>query len=222
MVNKGMKKIQKKFLKKLYKRGGCVEISWIKDFFYGMDEEMLIKNVINELVEQGKCVVENMPSEEGEERNIVFITTCGLTEIKGADDPVNWKSENLTYERRCHGYSSVLEYYEKEKDKINFYSSVTGFFCRGMMYVSMMVKDNYKNVRKEMLLEGKKFVDERCQKEDYSSEIHITVLRTVLNKLIEDIDKECFDKEAHEADIMLDRIMQQRQRCFDEYRYYKE
>ena len=51
MVNKGMKKIQKKFLKKLYKRGGCVEISWIKDFFYGMDEEMLIKNVINELVE---------------------------------------------------------------------------------------------------------------------------------------------------------------------------
>ena len=86
----------------------------------------------------------------------------------------------------------------------------------------MMVKDNYKNVRKEMLLEGKKFVDERCQKEDYSSEIHITVLRTVLNKLIEDIDKECFDKEAHEADIMLDRIMQQRQRCFDEYRYYKE
>ena len=127
-----MKKIQKKFLKKLYKRGGCVEISWIKDFFYGMDEEMLIKNVINELVEQGKCVVENMPSEEGEERNIVFITTCGLTEIKGADDPVNWKSENLTYERRCHGYSSVLEYYEKEKDKINFYSSVTGFFCRGI------------------------------------------------------------------------------------------
>ena len=91
MVNKGMKKIQKKFLKKLYKRGGCVEISWIKDFFYGMDEEMLIKNVINELVEQGKCVVENMPSEEGEERNIVFITTCGLTEIKGADDSVNWK-----------------------------------------------------------------------------------------------------------------------------------
>ena len=113
MVNKGMKKIQKKFLKKLYKRGGCVEISWIKDFFYGMDEEMLIKNVINELVEQGKCVVENMPSEEGEERNIVFITTCGLTEIKGADDSVNWKRENLTYERRCHGYSSVLEYYEK-------------------------------------------------------------------------------------------------------------
>lgn len=44
----------------------------------------------------------------------------------------------------------------------------------------------------------------------------------LLNKLIEDIDKECFDKEAHEADIMLDRIMQQRQRCFDEYRYYKE
>lgn len=152
----------------------------------------------------------------------IWDTTCGLTEIKGADDPVNWKRENLTYERRCHGYSSVLEYYEKEKDKINFYSSVTGFFCRGMMYVSMMVKDNYKNVRKEMLLEGKKFVDERCQKEDYSSEIHITVLRTVLNKLIEDIDKECFDKEAHEADIMLDRIMQQRQRCFDEYRYYKE
>lgn len=215
MAKSVKEKLQMQFLKELYKRGGCMDFSRILRHFYGMSEKQIMEDIVRELVEQKACVVEK-------NYKLIFITTYGLAGIKEAKNTSNWPVENLTYEKRCHGYSSVSEYYRQEHKKIELYNIVTSVLCRVNGYIFALTEESGRyGERKELLQDAAEILRMRCEKYDFTAEIHITVLKAVLSQLIEHQDKETFLREIYDANKLLDKMVHQRHRVSEEYKWYE-
>ena len=226
MTKSAKEKLQKQFLKELYKQRGCMELSSLVNNFYGMNEEQLLDDIIKDLVEQKACVVEKISESKEENHELIFITTYGLAGIKKAEDMSNWTVGNLTYERRCHGYSSVSEYCKNEKRKMQDYDNATSIVSRMAAEMFILAEDfinpKYSKVDKRgYLLNLSHFLKEKCQQYELSAEIHITVVEAILDYLIKNLDTESFQKDVYEAKQLLDKILNQRLRTKMEYRIYK-
>lgn len=213
-----LNRMQKGFLKALFKNDGVMVIKEISDCFYGMSEQQIRDEVLAELESQGLCVCEKLENSRGTAKTVAFITLMGLTEISGAQVEPYWSIKNLIYERRCHGYSSMSEYMKNEKAAVDYMGAVVHSIER--IGYDMEHLDKAGEMTGDKLAELQKKLKKSQEKHNMESEISVAVVQMILERLIADQNLACFQKEADDAVKMVRVIREEMQKKRLEYDWY--
>lgn len=222
MNKKTLVAMEKKFLKKLYNRKGAWEISRISEDFYGIGTES-VKQMLEDLIEQEKCVLEEFVDDYDKKMPVIFITSFGLMDVKKADERADWVSKNLTYEQRCHGYQSISEYLEAERGEIKRQQNISRVMIRimgSLQYLSMEYKKD-EDFSKQ-LQDIWDLLEKRIQECNLSDDMNIVMLKAAIEKLMADQEKDEFLEELNQAWKLLRYLLRKRHKIDDEYRYYGE
>lgn len=214
--------MEKKFLKKLYIGKGAREISTISEDFYGLGAES-VKQMLDDLVEQEKCVIEEFVDNHDKKMSVIFITSFGLMDVKKADKTADWVSQNITYEQRCHGYQSISEYLEAERDKIKRQKSISGVMARIMGLLQFLSREYKKEEDcSEQLQDIWDLLERRIKQCDLSGDMNIVMMKAAIEKLMADQEKDEFLEELNQTWKLLKYLLRKRHKIDDEYRYYGE
>lgn len=208
MNEEGMKKLEKAFLKKLYRyRDGAIAVSEISENFYGISDTV-VQDLVEDLVGQGFCAVEELKNYRKRDK-FLFITALGLMEIEAGERTGSWQNENLTYEKKCHGYNSIAEYLQNEQEKLEFQQSIMGFLVRTLAYVETANAEYVEaENRKEYLEEGMDFIKKRCAKEkEIVPDMRVHLVKAAMKKLVKDREKECFKQEVEVTRQMIEEFL---------------
>lgn len=215
MNEKLWKKMETRFLQKLYVKNGAAEISQLQ---YAMEAGDglpvdLFQTILNRLTEKQYCIVEQIKKLDNTEADIVFVTTEGLERLAKKKKVSAKKvfSNRISYELKCAGCETYVEWLEKNRERLVLENEITRMYARALADVGIIImyKENEEKI-KEALKNALERTKARRKRFPSLYAIDFTVMMAIYTQLQHLVGEDHFLTEVENVKKLLELVMPER------------